>query len=72
MQLSLSYKTEVLQRPEGIRDWVGNLIIVTMSATSNMTTPQSEFCVKAYKELGYDWENGEEKVRLHYNCCRRY
>ena len=24
---------------------------------------QNEFCVKAEKERGFDWENGEEKVR---------
>ena len=61
MELSMYYKTEVLQLPEGMYNWVSTAFIYFTNQSSECCI-KTEYAVQIDEETGYDWIDGEEKV----------
>jgi hypothetical protein len=69
MELSMYYRTEVLQRPEGMEDWVRcllynlfQILCLPLIKLSMYIVLQNEYAIQVNKEIGYDWMDGEEMV----------
>jgi len=64
MELSMFYQMEVLQLPEGMKNWVCLIAICEISQNSKLRFfEQDEYAIQLNdQEPGYDWEDGEEQV----------
>lgn len=59
---SLYYRTEVIQRPNGLRDWV-RWYICAYHLLANVRY-QSQFVVKMEQTGSFDWERNEQHVSV--------
>lgn len=61
MHDSTFYITNVVHRPQGLRNWVSSYLS-TRTSVGELTMTQTEFAIQNEEEIPFEWLNNEQKV----------